>query len=219
MRAPPFRLASVSLAVLLSLASGWAVAAGSVVTGRVVGVSDGDTLTVLTPDRRSLKVRLSEIDAPESGQPWGQRSKAELSALTFGRSVRVTDEGRDRYGRTVGRVHAHRLDVNARMVRIGAAWAYTAHLTDPRIKALEVEARAARRGLWSMPKSMVTPPWDWRAAQRQSSRPAAESNVCAKPKRCGELRTCTQARARLRQCGPEGLDGDGDGVPCESLCR
>nr|QQZ48902.1 thermonuclease family protein [Phenylobacterium glaciei] len=68
-----------------------------------MGVTDGDTITLLTDDKASLKVRLVEIDAPEKGQPWGARSKRFLSSLIYSKRVRVVEAGRDRYGRTLGR--------------------------------------------------------------------------------------------------------------------
>jgi endonuclease YncB( thermonuclease family) len=89
--------------------------------GRVVGVHDGDTLTLLTPERRQVRVRLHGIDAPESRQPHGTRAQQELSALAFRQAVRVVVADTDRYGRTVGRVWAGAVDVNAELVRRGAA--------------------------------------------------------------------------------------------------
>ena len=86
-------------------------------TGRVTAVSDGDTMTLLVPDGASfkqVKVRLGEIDTPESnGQPYGQWAKQTLSDLAFGKQARVVVQDTDRYGRTIGRVYA------------GGAWSST----------------------------------------------------------------------------------------------
>ena len=95
--------------------------------GRVVAVQDGDSLTLLVPDGASyqqVKVRLGEIDTPESRQPYGQRAKQALSDLAFGQQARVVVQDTDRYGRTVGRVYVGGVDVNAEMVKQGAAWVY-----------------------------------------------------------------------------------------------
>jgi endonuclease YncB( thermonuclease family) len=92
--------------------------------GRVVGIADGDTLTVLTAEWDEVRVRLAEIDAPEAGQPFGARAKQVLSSLAFGRTARVSVVDTDRYGRTVVRLYVGTLDVNAEMVRQGAAWVY-----------------------------------------------------------------------------------------------
>ena len=113
------------LAALLALASLATSAAD--LTGKVVGISDGDTLTLLVPDGASfkqVKVRLGEIDTPESKQPYGQRAKQALSDLAYNQQARVVVQDTDRYGRTVGRVYVGSLDVNAEMIRQGAAWAY-----------------------------------------------------------------------------------------------
>lgn len=135
--------------------------------GRVVGVADGDTLTVLTTARAEVRVRRAEIDAPESGQPYGARAKQVLSDLAFGRQVRVATVDIDRYDRVVGRVHAGARDVNTEMVRQGAAWVYVRFNRDPALPPIEAEARAARRGLWALPEAERVPPWEWRAQHRR----------------------------------------------------
>jgi micrococcal nuclease len=88
--------------------------------GKVVGVTDGDTITVLV-ERRAIKVRLAEIDTPEKGQPYGSHAKQALSGLVFGKVATVREQTRDRYGRTVGRVYVGGRDVNAELVRAGDA--------------------------------------------------------------------------------------------------
>jgi endonuclease YncB( thermonuclease family) len=109
--------------------------------GQVVGIQDGDTLTLLTSERQQVRVRLYGIDAPESRQPYGTRAQQELSALAFRQQVRVTVEDTDHYGRTVGRVWAGSLDVNAELIRRGAAWVYRQYNRDPALLPLEAEAR------------------------------------------------------------------------------
>lgn len=110
-------------------------------------------------------MRRVEIDAAESGQPYGSRAKQALSALVFGHDVRLVTKGLDRYGRTLARVFGGDLDVNAEMIRQGAAWAFRKYLTDQSLLALEEEARTARRGLWALPERERLPPWEWRAAK------------------------------------------------------
>ena len=151
----------VGCAVLLAQA-----AAAEELRGRVVGVTDGDTLTLLTERREEVRIRLAAIDTPESGQPYGSRARQILSDLTFGKPVRVEVQDTDRYGRTVGRVFADGLDVNAEMVRRGAAWVYRRYSDDPVLLRFEQAARAERLGLWGFPEAERTPPWEWRAAAR-----------------------------------------------------
>lgn len=131
-------------------------------SGHVVGVHDGDTITVLTADKRSLRTRLVEIDAPESDQPYGMRAKQALSGLIFDKQVVIEVSGIDRYGRTLGRVFRDGMDINAEMVRLGYAWVYRRYVTDETLFDLEGAARAAKRGLWSLPLRDQVPPWEWR---------------------------------------------------------
>ena len=94
------RLASVALLLFMALGAAHA----DTLTGRVVGVTDGDTKTVLDANRQQHKIRLGGIDAPEKAQPFGQRSKENLSRLVFNKEVRVDWTKRDNYSRIVGKV-------------------------------------------------------------------------------------------------------------------
>jgi len=134
--------------------------------GKVAHIADGDTLTILI-GHNQLKVRLAEIDAPESRQDYGQRAKQALGRLIFGKVVLVENDGKDRYGRTIGHVHLGPLDVNAEMVRTGYAWVYVKYARDPHLYALEREAREARRGLWA--SDVRVPPWEWRKERRETA--------------------------------------------------
>ncbi len=116
-------------------------------------------LTVLK-DREQVKVRMVEIDAPEKGQAFGNRSKQALSQLVHGRQVEIREQGIDRYDRTLGRVYLSGLDVNTEMVRRGMAWVYIKYTKDKGLYQLEAEAREQRRGLWADKEPV--PPWEWR---------------------------------------------------------
>ena len=151
--------------------------------GRVVGVSDGDTITVLDADHQQYKIRLSGIDAPEKAQPFGQRSKENLSHLVFGREVTVEWRKKDRYGRTVGKVMVaapvcrevicpKTLDACHAQIVAGMAWWYRQYAREQepgdanRYEQSEQEARIRRIGLWSDPQP--TPPWEWRKEKKLS---------------------------------------------------
>jgi endonuclease YncB( thermonuclease family) len=137
-------------------------ATAETLAGKVVGVHDGDTLTLLDDSKRQVKIRLAEIDAPESRQPYGSRSKQELSGLAFGKSAAVQVQDIDRYGRTVGRVTVDGVDVNAEMVRRGAAWVYRKYAKRQFLFTIEQQARDAKAGLWALPEADRMPPWEWR---------------------------------------------------------
>jgi len=148
-------------------------AEAATLSGRVVGVHDGDTITVLDANRTQYKIRLAGIDAPESKQAFGNRSKQNLSDLVFGKDVAVEWDKRDRYQRVVGVVLVDGHDVNLEQVRAGMAWWYRQYAKeqipdDRRLYELaENEARAAKRGLWADANPM--PPWEWRRSQRKQN--------------------------------------------------
>jgi micrococcal nuclease len=136
-------------------------------TGKVVGVSDGDTITVLT-GRLTRRVRLDGIDAPEANQAFGQRAKQAASRSAFGRVVRVICHGEDRYGRSLGEVLLpDGSKLNERMVADGWAWHYKRYSNDSRLAELEETARRRRVGLWSDPHAI--PPWEFRESKRKAA--------------------------------------------------
>ena len=138
--------------------------------GRVVGVSDGDTITLLTEEQRQFKIRLSGIDAPEKKQAFGSFAKQTLSRQVFGRPVVVEWSKTDRYGRIVGRIEVNGADINLKQVREGSAWVYTQYLKElpevdrKRYLEAEHEAKTERRGLWR--DRDPEPPWEWRRERR-----------------------------------------------------
>ncbi|MDS4030392.1 MAG: thermonuclease family protein [Candidatus Contendobacter sp.] len=207
--------------LLLALTLALAVAADTL-TGRVVAVADGDTLTVLVEGNRQVKIRLVGIDAPEYDQPFGQKSRQSLSELTFGRTATVAVQKTDDYGRVVGTVTVGGVNVEAEQVRRGLAWVYRHYSDDARLLALEAEAKAARRGLWADANPM--PPWEWRhggkVAMRSEPAPAQSEWAvrCGAKRTCREMTSCEEARFYFTQCGLSRLDGDKDGTPCEALC-
>ena len=215
------------LSLLLAVAG--LPAAADTLTGRVVGLHDGDTLTLLVAGNQQVKVRLAGMDAPELKQPYGQQAKQALSALTFGQEVKVDGSGPDKYGRTLGTVWVGTVNVNAELVKQGAAWVYRAYPFPPELAGLEAQAQAARRGLWALPVDQRCPPWDWRhkepcgspivPGQAEPLEPPAAGGRCGEKRTCGEMTSCEEARFYLTQCGLSRLDKDKDGTPCEALCR
>ena len=135
-------------------------------TGRVVGIIDGDTIDVLMPGMQVVRVRLSGIDAPERGQAFGTAAKAALSELVFARQVVVQWKKRDRYERLVGKVTVSGVDANLAMLTRGMAWHYVRFEAEQERQdrasyaQAEREARAQRRGLWGDPQPVA--PWDYR---------------------------------------------------------
>lgn len=149
------------------VAAVWSAAAREL-HGRVVGITDGDTLTLLTDQLQQVSIRLAEIDAPERRQPFGDRAQQMLVDLAFERIARITVTSTDRNGRLVGIVFVGSLDINAEMVRRGGAWVFRRYAHYPALLALEAESRKARRGLWALSEPERLPPWEWRDSRRQS---------------------------------------------------
>ena len=190
--------------------------------GRVVGVHDGDTFTLLETGNQQTKVRMAEIDAPELGQPYGNKAKQELANLIFGKTVTARIQDTDRYGRQVGRVFADTQDVNAQMIERGAAWVYLKYLKDQSLLALQIEAQQAKRGLWKMPEAERIPPWEWRhptTATPETPQTNAQGFTCGTKQTCRQMTSCEEARFYLNTCDLSSIDGNHDGVPCASLCR
>ncbi|BBL71544.1 thermonuclease family protein [Methylogaea oryzae] len=211
--------------------------AGTLLEGRVVSVHDGDTLTVLTPEHRQIKIRLAQIDAPETSQDFGQRSKQSLSDLAYGKNVRIDAEATDKYGRTVGKVLVDGLDANLEQVKLGMAWVYRQYAKDSAYFTAEDAAKSSKAGLWSQPNPI--PPWEYRHGSQKGNAvviephtktenvrssvnspldPTADSVQCGIKRLCKEMSSCAEAKFYMNQCGLSRLDRDGDGVPCEALC-
>jgi len=130
------------------------------IAGRVIGVADGDTLTVLDANNNQYKIRLAEIDAPEKAQAFGMRSKQNLSDLCYGKQAVVTTNENDRYNRVIGKVICNGVDANKTQVQAGMAWAYRQYVKDVNFYQLESDAKINGRGLWIDSKSV--PPWEFR---------------------------------------------------------
>ncbi len=126
-------------------------------SGKVVSVHDGDTVTVLQ-DARQIKVRLYGIDAPELKQPYGKKSKQFLENLIAGEVVEVEGNGKDRYKRTIGTIYLDGKDINAQMVENGYAWAYRKF--SKKYAPQESEAKYQKLGLWRDEEPV--PPWEFR---------------------------------------------------------
>lgn len=151
----------------------------SSISGSVVGVTDGDTIKVLDADRVMHKVRLTGIDAPEKGQPFGKASTKHLASMLAGKDVFVESSKMDLYGRVLGKVWVQpsdclrcgkTLNANHAQLLAGMAWWYRFHAKDQppedrgRYESAENEAKARKWGLWADPNPIN--PYDWRQSHR-----------------------------------------------------
>jgi len=203
-------------------------------SSKVIAVLDGDTVLIKRTSGL-VKIRLAEIDAPEVGhagmggqppnsqkaQAFGETSKRSLSDMVLGKQVKVVSQAVDQYGRMVAHISVNGLDVNAEQIRRGMAWEYSNYHSNKVYIALQQEAKQARRGLWAQSSPM--PPWQWRklhAADAPLQRaPVVQDYTCGSKRRCSQMSSCNEAHFYLTHCGVKSLDRDGDGVPCEKLCK
>jgi endonuclease YncB( thermonuclease family) len=133
------------------------VNANQVITGEVIRVHDGDTITVKASNE-NINVRLARIDAPELKQPYGKQSGDWLRKIVKGKTVTVDIEDIDRYGRAVGTVMMGNENVNAIMVEDGYAWVYREFSKGgDDLMLLEIDARARRIGLWTLDNPIYPP--------------------------------------------------------------
>ena len=149
-------------------------------TGKVIGVADGDTITVLR-DHEQVKIRLAGIDAPEKKQAFGNVAKQRMGDMVFGKEVLIDNRKKDRYGRTIGRVWVasaeckasdcpKTLDAGMALLTQGLAWHYKQYAEEQpkeerrQYSFAEEDARSKRIGLWS--DTEPVPPWEWRRARR-----------------------------------------------------
>lgn len=127
--------------------------------GKIVKVSDGDTVILLDSNNTQHKIRLNGIDAPESNQPYGNKSKEFLASLIAGKTVIVEWKKRDQYKRILGVIYLGDTNINAEMIRAGYAWNYK-YSKDKYYIKLQEKAKVEKKGLWK-DKNAVDP-WQWR---------------------------------------------------------
>ncbi len=151
----------IVFALVLNTLAGQAQA--SQLKGKVVNIADGDTLTILQNDKTQKRIRLGEIDAPESKQAFGQRAKESLTQLCGGKNAVVQVQDIDRYGRVVGRVSCNGVDANTEQLHRGMAWVYDSYAKDKSLYDVQSQAKKARKGLWADANPVA--PWLWRKGQ------------------------------------------------------
>jgi micrococcal nuclease len=160
------RFAVPILLLLISLFLAATALSNELMTARVIGVGDGDNITVLTPINNQIKIRLYGIDCPEEGQPFGMIAKQFTSGQCFGMTIQYRLMGIDRFDRTVATVFLEDgRELNLEILKAGFAWHAERYSKRQDYVDAEAEARKAGVGLWADPDP--TPPWDWRRERRR----------------------------------------------------
>ena len=158
------------IGLVIALACLFTPAYAERLAGRVIGIHDGDTLTLLDANRREQRVRLAGIDAPEARQRYGQAARRALAAEAFGKEAGASCPKTDKYGRKVCVVTVDGRDVGLALLEAGAAWHFKAFAREQstwdrlRYARAEEDARRRRAGLWEDPEAL--PPWEWRRGVR-----------------------------------------------------
>jgi micrococcal nuclease len=186
---------------------------------RVIAVMDGDTVLVLRNDQK-LKVRLLNIDAPELEQPWGRESRDALASRVLKRQVHLSSSAVDAYGRLLADISVDGSSVSEAQVRDGNAWEYSHFHGNQHYVAMEEQARAAHKGLWGQ-AGMPEAPDLWRKAHPEKYNlinTIGKKAGCGSKHLCSQMKSCDEARLYYAKCGVKTLDGNGDGIPCASLC-
>ena len=177
--------------------------AGKVAFGKVVGVTNGDTLTLLIGKTR-YKIRLAGIDAPELNQAFGAKARQTLSARVFGKTVKVQSRGRDRHGKILGIVWADGQCANVECVRAGMAWHSATHSSSAVLAQAEQKARAKRAGLW-VDKNPV-PPWEFRRRSAKANastvvRKAERTTATSPESKTGDIVYVTKTSVKYHRAG------------------
>lgn len=220
----------------LSVSAGDSAIGRCNLSGRVVSVADGDTVTVLDANNVQHKIRLAGIDAPERGQPYSNVAKRALSDWVFNKDVCVDWFKKDRYRRKIGTIYVDEYNINYSMVVFGLAWHYKqfqkeqTNIDRVSFSDAEAKARSGVIGLWKEPNPV--PPWEWRKNKRPKNKTKKNKTVifstsagkdknkhfhCGSKRFCSDMVSCAEARFYLHTCGLTRLDGDSDGVPCETV--
>lgn len=137
-------------------------------SGKVSSVTEGDMLQLLR-DKETVTIRLEGIDAPEKNQSFGDKAKMALTTMVSGKTVVIRKTSADKYGRIIGYLMVDGVEVNAKLVEDGMAWHFKKYNDEKRLADLELQARQAKRGLWS--EANPLPPWDYRALPKTPGKP------------------------------------------------
>lgn len=141
------------------------LASGDFFSGKVIRVSDGDTIVILTADNTQTRIRLDGIDCPETGQDYGQKAKQFVADLCAGKTIKIENKGIDRYKRVLGVVIVDGVNVNEELVRNGLAWHYKHFSKSTRLDSLERLAKSEKLNIWSVPDPIA--PWDFRKQKKK----------------------------------------------------
>ena len=135
--------------------------------GKVIAVSDGDTIKLLTQDKVTHKIRLLDIDAPEKKQPFGNKSRDNLASYIAGEIITVKYKSKDKYGRILGTIYFENLDINLQQIKNGYAWVYKQYSENQTYYQEEQKAKDLKKGLWIAKEPLA--PWEFRKQKKSKN--------------------------------------------------
>lgn len=157
-----FLMRSAALSLMLVGAAN-----AEIIAGKVIKVADGDTVTIVS-NSKQYKIRLAGIDTPEKTQPYFSQAKQFTSSQVFNKQVKADVRDKDRYGRYVADVYYGDKWLNLELVKVGAAHVYERYTNDPHLFNAQAVAKNNKKGIWSLPASQQTPPWEFRRNKRSN---------------------------------------------------
>ncbi len=151
----------------LLILSTFNIDAQTMLSAKVVGVRDGDTVEVLDEQNKTYILRLAEVDCPEKKQPYGNAAKQFTANTVYRKTIKYIVTNKDRFGRSVAKVYYKNKYLSAEIIKNGMGWHYKKHSRSKELALLEQKARLSGIGLWA--DSNAIAPWDWRKARRGKS--------------------------------------------------
>lgn len=218
-----FKKIIISLILILNLSACLATETENLylITAYVSDVHDGDTITYIKTNKDKKKIvlkgRLYGIDAPELQQEFGNESKEYLSELILNQNIYIHEMSTDIYGRSIVKLFIDEIYINEALVRLGYAWSYKEYNNNNFIlNEAETKARTNRLGLWNTSSPIY--PSHWRKLRKFGNSIVINSN-CDYTVTCSKIKTCDEAMRLLNECNFYFLDGNADGIPCETVCK
>ncbi|ROS09649.1 endonuclease YncB(thermonuclease family) [Chryseobacterium nakagawai] len=138
-------------------------------SGKVIKISDGDTITVLLKGNTQKKLRLADVDCPESGQAFGKNAKQFTSGKVFGKTIKFTETSTDRYGRSIAKVYYDNDKyLSKELIKAGMGWWYFSYSKDDSLGKIQEKAQQKKMGLWQDVHAIA--PWEYRKMKREQSK-------------------------------------------------
>ena len=139
----------------------------NLLTGKVIGIKDGDTVVIIDSFNTQTILRLAEVDCPEKKQPFGIRAKQFTSYAVYLKTITYVVTNKDRYGRSVAKIYYNHKYLSAEIIKNGMGWHYKKYSTSQELAQFEKQARSKKMGLWIDPNPIY--PSEWRKAKKKKA--------------------------------------------------